>query len=164
MDKLYPISRRAHEVRAQLVAGAERLFPHGSDIHYSEVRPYYRGPLDRFPYTLDCSGAVIRLYEDAGAPDPSGMGFDGYGNTDTILAHLPPVSREQARRGDLVLFHVGNDGRHVSMLLEVPRYHKDPWVFSQGSEYGPLHIPLSSEVRYHTGQTVTFLLGVPRDL
>lgn len=162
--KLFRISKRARATRDKIIADCWFLIDHAAQIHYDQRRPYDL-TFQSLPWTADCSGSTIAVYSDARAPDPSGLGFNGYGNTDTILAHLrmagEQIPSRQARRGDLVLFHVGNDGRHVCILLESPRWHRDPWTCSHGGEYGPLHVPLSTEVRYHSECTVTFLRGVP---
>lgn len=162
MSRLWPISKRARKVRNAIIVNAGFLVDHAPRIHYDQRRPIdydFRKALSS--WTADCSGSTAAIYKDAGAPDPTGQGYDGFGNTDTILATLDAISPRQARRGDLVLFHVGSDGRHVCVLLESPRWHRDPWCESHGGEYGPLHVPLSTEIRYHPGETVTYLRGVP---
>lgn len=163
--KLWGISKRARKTRDDIVHYANYLIAHAPTIHYDQRRPidYAFEFKATVSWTADCSGSTASIYRSAGAPDPTGENFNGYGNTDTILATLPAISPRQARRGDLVLFHVGADGRHVAVLLESPRWHRDPWMESHGGEYGPLRVPLSTEVRYHSGESVTFLRGVPTD-
>lgn len=157
-----PISDRARKARDEICHYAEYLIDHAPTIHYSERRPidYAFQYAATVSWTADCSGSTAAIYKAAGAPDPTGRHYDGYGNTDTILATLRPIARYDARRGDLVLWHIGADGKHVAVLLESPRWHADPWMESHGGEYGPLHVPLSTEIRYHAGQSFTFLKGV----
>lgn len=156
------ISTRARRTRDKILVNADYLIRHASTIHYDQRRPIdYDFHKAAASWTADCSGSTAAIYKAAGAPDPTGESYNGYGNTDTILATLRPIKRNDARRGDLVLFHVGADGRHVAVLLESPRWHLDPWMESHGGEYGPLHVPLSTEIRYHSGEEFTFLKGVP---
>jgi hypothetical protein len=154
-----PISDKAKKIRNEICHQSMFLIDNAVRIHYSQERPIdydYR----QLPWSADCSGSTAAVYKASGAKDPTGEDYNGFGNTDTILATLRPIDRIDARRGDLVLFHVGSDGRHVAILLESPRWHPDPWLESHGGEYGPLHVPLSTEIRYHSGETFTFLKGV----
>jgi cell wall-associated NlpC family hydrolase len=155
-----PQSKKARNTRKRIVANADWIIHHAGPIHYAQTRPIdfnYRS----LPWTADCSGSTTAIYKDAGAPDPTGNGYNGSGNTDSMYHHLPHIARHDARKGDLVLFRRGSDAVHVAVFMQTPRFHRDPWIESHGSEYGPLHVKLSTETTYHAGEEITFLRGVP---
>ncbi len=121
-------------------------------IHYGEVRPI-RGAPRALPLTTDCSGFVTLCYQWAGAPDPNGMDYDGGGDTGTMLHACSHIDPRAAQPADLVVF--GNaPGTHVVIIVEPGT---DPVVVSQGSEAGPLKLPLSEEATAHPGQPLTYL-------
>lgn len=128
---------------------------HAAQIHYSQARPYTLYHPRHLEMTLDCSSSSITYAHWAGAPDPSGYGFNGSGNTDAILRHLRPrLSIADAELGDLILWHKGSDGKHVAVVVKPGR---DPLLASHGSENGPLLLRFSVEYRYHAGETATAL-------
>jgi cell wall-associated NlpC family hydrolase len=69
---------------------------------------------------------------------------------------MRPIKKAEALPGDAVLYHYGADGKHVAMFLE-PGTQLDPLLFSHGIEAGPIAVRLSTENRYHAGETVSFL-------
>lgn len=141
--------------RADMVRWARWGTKHAAEIHYSQARPYTMYRTGRLPMSLDCSSSSITYAHWAGAPDPSGNHFNGFGNTDSILSHLKARRRiADAERGDLILWHNGPDGKHVAVVLQPGR---DPLLASHGSENGPLLIRYSAEYRYHSGETATAL-------
>ena len=72
------------------------------------------------PFTTDCSGFVTMMAKWGGAPDPNGLGYNGYGFTGTLLDNMPHIDRQHAKRGDLVVYGDGT-GEHVVMLLRTSR-------------------------------------------
>jgi NlpC/P60 family/Putative peptidoglycan binding domain len=101
-------------------------------IHYSMARPIparYAG--HRLPQTMDCSGFATMCYKRAGASDPNGMGYSGYGWTGTLCVHGRSVSLAAARPGDLVFYGQGYPYTHVAVYVGHNR------VISHGSEGGP---------------------------
>lgn len=119
---------------------------HEAEIHYAQLRPIDGLTSPRkLPLSTDCSGFVTLCYKWAGAPDPNGRGYDGYGYTGTLLEHMRQVSQAQARAGDLVLWADSVRTRHVAMVLDTG---SDPLLVSHGSEPGPLRIRFSSEHQY----------------
>lgn len=151
------------DVRKALLVEMDYLLDRAPRVHYAQTRPIryaYRTALDTYgSWTADCSGSTASIYREVGLPDPTGYNYSGPGSTDTILRHLEAIPRGQAKVGDLVLFHNGIDGKHVAILMQDGTAN-DPITFSHGGEYGPLRVPLSTEIRYHAGQSVTFLRGV----
>ena len=137
-------------VRNKIAAAARWGIAHEPQIHYGEVRPM---PLTReLPLTTDCSGFVTLCYHLAGAPDPNGLDYDGEGWTGTLLRHMEHVGREDAQRGDLVVWG-RYPGRHVALVLEPG---DDPLLCSHGRERGPIAIWFADECRYQPA-TLTWL-------
>lgn len=137
--------------RAEMVRGARWMISHAGSIHYSQARPFHLYSPGALPETLDCSGSTITLARWADAPNPSGTA-PGYGNTSTIAAHAKQISRSAIKPGDMVVFGI-NPTTHVAVVLEV---RSDPLMFSHGSESGPVAVALSTEARYHAGQSIRF--------
>src|SRR6516164_2846251 len=82
------------------------ILAHPQNWRYDEIRPI---PV-WLPYktteviVTDCSGAVTLAAKWAGATDPNGNHFNGYGYTGTILDHCTNISRLMLRPSDLVVF------------------------------------------------------------
>jgi hypothetical protein len=139
------------QIRTNLVAQAKWAINHAADIHFpvpddfQHARPMpIHVPRHYLPLTLDCSASVTVICKWAGAPDPNGRGYDGYGFTGSLLDHLPHIDRQHARRGDLVVYGPGT-GEHVVMLLQTVAQHPDPLIMSHGEEGGPSRYLLSKE-------------------
>jgi len=129
-------------VRQKIVAAARWGIAHEPQIHYGQVRPF---PLTRaLPLTTDCSGFVTLCCFLAGAPDPNGNGYDGYGWTGTLLRSLEAIDAEDAQPGDVVVWG-RYPGRHCAIVLEPG---DDPLLCSHGTERGPVAIRFSDESRY----------------
>jgi hypothetical protein len=137
--------------RKAMVEQARWMIAHEPSIHYSTDRPIPQYSKDHLPMTLDCSGAVISLARWAGVKSPSG----GYasGSTEQLYEHCPKIDLKDAQPGDLVLYSIASDQKHVSMILET---RGDPLLFSHGLEAGPQAIRLSLQKKYHAAETVTF--------
>lgn len=152
--------------RARLVKNAETLISYAPQIHYLARRPMRneRDHIDnvvrRFKrgidMWMDCSESVSLLYYTSGCKDPSGLGFDGSGNSGTMWSHLTHryTNPADAHPGALGVYGPEGD-EHVVMVLEHDEH--DPTVFSHGSEIGPLRIRLSQESAAHEGQPFVFL-------
>lgn len=140
-------------VRDGIVTAARWGIEHEPEIHYGETRPI---PLvRRLPLTTDCSGFVTLCYYLAGAADPNGNRYSGYGWTGTLLRHLPEIGPVDARRGDIVVWGA-YPGRHCAIVLEAD---DDPLLASHGMERGPIAIRFSAECRFQP-PTVAWLSGV----
>lgn len=125
-------------------------------IHYRQSRPFPNRNLRDLPLYTDCSGFATMACQDAGAEDPNGRGFDGYGFTGTLYGHCPKVSRENLKVGDL-LEHGGYPGSHVNVVVALG---SDPTVVSHGQESGPRMYPASVEIAAHAGQPYYWLQTV----
>jgi hypothetical protein len=111
--------------------------------NYREERPLPLPPRLAYGVDADCSFAVKVLCRWAGVPDPTGGGYDGYGNSTSIFRCLPHVPLARARTGDVVVF--GPDGAwHAAMVLEPG---SDPLLWSHGHQGAPNLYPLSADPR-----------------
>jgi hypothetical protein len=151
--------------RRILVENAQYLVDRAGVINYAEIRPMtthflatmaqLKAYLNDHTITMDCSEAVTDLCRWSGLRDPNGLSFDGFGNTDTMYQHLPHYTNiDDAHLGALLIFGF-NPTVHVCMLMEPDG--ANPWLFSHGSEIGPLRIRLDQERLAHVGQRETWL-------
>lgn len=107
---------------------------------YAEVRP--------MPASLaacergaqsDCSGFATLCYKQAGAPDPNGLHYNGYGYTGTLLQHGKKTNTPQP--GDL---HFWNGPAHVCVDVGGGK------VIGWGGSPGPSEDTVSEESRHHS--------------
>lgn len=103
-------------------------------IHYAEIRPM-PATLVNLPTTTDCSGFATLVYKSAGAPDPNGLNYNGFGYTGTLLQHMKQIRWWSRRPGDLCVYGPGT-GHHVAIYME-PRGIGDALMCSHGREQGP---------------------------
>jgi peptidoglycan hydrolase-like protein with peptidoglycan-binding domain len=129
--------------RQRIVAAAFVGYTNRDSIHYTQdarrmqgVREKIRVP--RFPAFEDCSSFATWCYWVAGAPDPNGRGYDGFGFTGTQIG--PGTKVTEPRPGDLVFYGwepaPRNCPRHVAVYVGNGR------VVSHGSETGPVLVAL----------------------
>lgn len=147
--------------RIRLVAEMRYLISQHENILYDQIRPI---PLKailqhRWPVRTDCSGLYTAACYAAGLADPNGFHYNGAGNTETLLAHLPRrAGLWQVRPGDAAIFGI-NPSHHVVGFLEDGRTG-DPEVFSHGhagNPDDPASYPLSAFLDYFRGIPVTYL-------
>jgi hypothetical protein len=70
--------------------------------NYAEVRPLTIPARLAHGVRADCSYGCVNLCRWAGAPDPTGYRFNGYGNSTSMFEHLAHNSLAQARTGDFI--------------------------------------------------------------
>lgn len=146
-------SKRKATLREKIVAYCRWSIEHEPQIHYAQERPMDLANLYGLPQRDDCSEHATKAYKSAGAPDPNGRRYDGYGYTGTLISRGRRVALEHARPGDLVLYGAGT-GRHVAVLLEPGHANGgDPMLCSHGQERGPIAIRYSEEDRFQAGPT-----------
>lgn len=119
--------------------------------HYLQQRPMEdTGPPPNDDEYLDCSEYVYVCAKAGGLPDPSGLGYSNYGNTDSFLQHMRHTWSPQ--RGDLALY--SNPG-HVTIITGFSDAYGAVMCLSNGSDGGPLFIPVHyrSPVAYLTWRT-----------
>jgi hypothetical protein len=139
------------KLRAKIVAEAKWGRAHEGSIHYRQQRPIDGiNRRHKLPLYTDCSGFVTLCYKWAGAPDPNGRRYDGYGYTGTLKAHMRHISKSQVKPGDLCLW----EGQHVALVIKAGA---DPLLISHGSEHGPNAVRFSVQNRYHKGRRVIWL-------
>lgn len=104
---------------------------------YTQQRPMTdTAPPPNRDSSLDCSEFVYVCAQAAGLPDPSGYipGYQGYGNTDSYLAHMRHVASSAVRTGDLSFY--ANPG-HVGIVVGWSDRYKDHMVIEHGHSGGP---------------------------
>ena len=95
-------------------------------------------------FTIDCSQAVTLVAHVSGAGDPNGGNWRSDGYTGTLVTGCKPITRAQAKPGDLRVFGRGT-GHHVCMVMQPGA---DPLLFSHGQENDPIAIRESVEARF----------------
>lgn len=120
------------------------------DWDYREIRPVYTPPRPWHPdehVVGDCGkGVQFNCWWVPGCPDPMGMNFGPYGNSQTICFHLPHLSSiAELQVGDPVTS--GRDGnQHAAQVLEAG---PDPLMWSFGHRGAPNTYRLSWDRREH---------------
>lgn len=144
------------QVRQEMVSNCQWGVAHHDEIYYQESRPYELTPVHTLPLTADCSAFVTMMARWSGAPDPNGFGYNGYGNTDTMLGHAQHISRDETQPGDLTVFGL-NPSTHVVALVESAAMGNDAQCVSHGQPGDPIQTMLSVEIAAHSGEPITFL-------
>jgi hypothetical protein len=135
-------------VREKLLHYAKWYVEHKARIAYEEVRPFHLGA--RLPMDSDCSATFTNIYYLAGAPDPNGKNYSGYGNTASLAANGQMVSPDKIRVGDAVIYYQDGwdiwDTVHVAILVDDD---VDPLTMSHGDSQEPAFIRVSEDGRPH---------------
>jgi hypothetical protein len=129
--------------RHQIVQIAHWGVANTYSIHYEELRPI-DGISHKYklPLWTDCSGFATLCYKWAGAPDPNGRAFDGYGYTGTLLQHMKHIPHYMADIADLVVFG-SFPGHHVVILTGLGGQ-----CVSHGQEHDPSLTNVEAEAQY----------------
>lgn len=98
--------------RENLMRSCDWALAHSARWTYLQKRPMAQSM--RTTTRMDCSETVTLLYRDAGLGDPNGRGYDGFGNTDTLLGHGPRIDPKKRKPGALVFYA---DPSHVTICL-----------------------------------------------
>jgi cell wall-associated NlpC family hydrolase len=153
---LFP-SSQSERWRAAIVANAKWGVLNKDAIHYSQSGARMAAVHEprHLPLYTDCSAFITLCYSWAGAPDPNGLRYNGYGFTGTMLWNCRHIQPTQAKPGDIIVF--GNyPGTHAVVIVGNAGFI-NPLCVSHGQEAGPILVELTVEKQYHAGQTVTFL-------
>ena len=110
---------------------------------YKEARPLTVPPLLAHGVVADCSFGVTIVCAWAGLPDPTGGGYDGWGNSVSIFHHLPHVPVARGKVGDILLF--GVNGQDHATMIYTPG--ANPLLWSFGHQGAPNLYPLSADHR-----------------
>jgi len=100
-----------------------------------------------WPVNTDCSGFFTLCYYSAGANDPNGANYAGWGYTGTLLQHGIHVPAAQAMPGDAVVYGPGT-GEHVALV--VSNTNGDILTISHGQQGDPSYTWVNHPV--HTAQ------------
>jgi hypothetical protein len=117
----------AERLRSGYVATHRWFIAHAHLVHYDQLRPIDES-LTPFETTqeiyTDCSGEIeLAAKWTPGCPDPSGLGFNGEGNTGSLRAHClslyGAITAGRVLPGDLGWFGAPNDtyGEHAITFL-----------------------------------------------
>ena len=135
-------------VRDKLLIWSKWYVEHKGRIAYEEVRPFHLGA--RLPMDSDCSATFTNIYYLAGAPDPNGFNYSGYGNTASLAMNGQRVSPDKVRVGDAVIYYEGGfsqwDSVHVAILVD---HDADPLTMSHGQSSEPAFVRVSEDGRPH---------------
>ena len=123
-------------IRKKIVANAKWGVEHAGSIHYEQARPIdgLHQP-HKLPLHTDCSGFATDCYKWAGAPDPNGLGYSGYGYTGSLINYMHEIMKSQLHPGDLIAYGYF-PGEHVVI------YIGGGMCVSQGSEPDPREFSL----------------------
>ena len=144
-------------LRDKIVAAAKWGVENHTHFTYSE------GPLRmeavhkpyQLPITSDCSAWVTVCYSWAGAPDPNGCNYNGYGYTGTLLSHGTKIPLSEVQPGDVIVYGPGT-GWHTAIIVEAG---SDPLTVSMGQQGDPSYVRVSQDGRLPQ----TYLRFVPAD-
>ena len=110
-------------------------------------------------FDMDCSESVTLVCHIIGAHDPNGNDYNGYGDTETMLNHLPHYSDAKgAEPGALVVFNSDQplSEQHVAQVHEHDPTHGNPVLFTHGTAADPSFHTLEWMQHGFAGRT-TFL-------
>jgi len=145
------------EIRQNMVANCRWAVAHHDRISYAEIRPYPLIPPRTLPFTTDCSGFAAMMARWSGAADPSGAGFDGSGNTDSMLTHSQHITQADTQPGDFAVFGL-HPSQHMVVLTQIAAGGNGALCVSHGQQGDPVEVPLSEEI---VAQPITFLRLMP---
>jgi hypothetical protein len=122
-------------IRQRIVAAAHLGVENRAAIHYTQDQRRMEGVRlqvvpPRVPSWEDCSSFATWCYWAAGAPDPNGLGYNGFGYTGTQI--LQGSETADPRPGDLCFY-----GPTRSNITHVTVYVGNGCVVSHGREEGP---------------------------
>lgn len=98
-------------------------------IFYLQFRPMsLMNDLEHLPISEDCSTFYTKMAKYGGWPDPNGFGYDGIGNTSSLIAHGRWIELAAAQLGDAIFY---SNPAHVGGYVGHDR------IISLGSSAGP---------------------------
>jgi hypothetical protein len=130
-----PATKRRRKIVAAAVLSHQKrgmMFYTQGGLRVAWLRARVRPP--NVPRWSDCSSYATWLYWQAGARDPNGRGYDGYGFTGTLADHGRRIFLSDSRPGDLVFY-----GRypHSHVTVVVSNVRGRVRCSSMGSDPGP---------------------------
>ncbi len=136
-----PAKPPVDSVRQMIADYCRRCITNEPGWHYSQARAMtHLGRTPEAGGTCDCSGHSTGAYCAAGAPDPNGRGYDGYGYTGTLINN--PKASSPYKVGDLALYGPSSGNTtHVTTCYIAGDIGTSRWC-SHGSESGPNAVAL----------------------
>jgi hypothetical protein len=123
-----------------------------AQIHYSQDLTLRNQSLSRWknhelPFSTDCSGALTDIFHAAGAPDPSGLGYNAIGNTGTLYSNSEHILMSHLEPGDFIICFKGAESEHV-YIVRRKLANGDYQIFTHGDESCPKYENLSQVSSY----------------
>ena len=141
------------DTRPAIVSWARDGVTHHATMTYAEIRPMpsINNAAGNFLWTGDCSSWVTTCYKWAGAPDPMGSAYNGFGNTQTLTGAGRQIGVGQVQPGDVVVYDAFGPlaSQHTAVVVEAG---SDPLTSSMGKQGDPSLVRVSQD-----GRTPTFL-------
>jgi cell wall-associated NlpC family hydrolase len=140
LERAAKAGEEATTTRQKIVAAAHCGYANRERVRYTQTAQRMEGVRRRLlpptcPEFEDCSSFVTWCYFAAGAPDPNGLAYNGFGYTGTQIGQGQETSRPKP--GDLVFYgHSKTDINHVTL------YVGNGKVISHGQESGPQLFPI----------------------
>jgi hypothetical protein len=145
------------QIRQNMVANCRWAVTNHKRISYAEIRPYPLIAPRTLPFTTDCSGFAAMMARWSGAADPTGNGFNGFGNTDTMLGASTHITQAETQPGDFAVFGL-HPSQHMVVLTQSAAGGNGALCVSHGQQGDPVEVPLSEEI---VAQPITFLRLMP---
>ena len=137
---------------AEVASAALKAYHQKGNYEYDEVRPIPGSLFGPPPVRIDCSGFYTLCCKWAGLPDPNGNGYNGAGNTGTLIAH---ARRLRTPIPGCAVFYGGTIGypQHVAVYVGSGK------VISMGSPGDPSLDPTDLGIQPIWGYYVPNLAG-----
>jgi hypothetical protein len=131
--------------RQAMVDNLDWAVVHRDEFGYEQFRPMLLPPYRALPagFATDCSGFATLMCMWSHVVDPSGFGFGGWGNSDTIDWQLNSIPLSATWRGDMVVYGPIGATQHVAVLIQGGVKFDDPMVVSHGGPAGPTLMKVS---------------------
>lgn len=139
---------------AEVAQAALKALRQKQNYEYDEIRPIPGSLFGPPPIRIDCSGFYTLCSKWAGLPDPNGNGYDGSGNTSTLIAHM---RRVRSPVPGAAVFYGGTAGypQHVAVYVGGGK------VVSMGAPGDPSLDPTDLGIQPIWGFYVSNLAGSP---
>lgn len=155
-------------LREAAVAVMNLLVAEKLHIDYKQLRPMSTRGISSIAELLaalknrvamDCSESVTLIAHIAGWRDPSALGFDGYGDTQTILDNKSLkhfTDPKEANACSLVIFDADKplNEQHIAIVHTADKVNGNPLLFSHGTQGDPSFITFENLQHAFTGKTV----------
>lgn len=152
--------------KREIVVGVMNLLvAEKRQIDYLEHRPMRTASTDSVDalvkalagrVAMDCSESVTLICHIAGLKDPSGLAYDGEGNTKTMLDHLPRFTDPaKANACTIVVFNADKplSEQHVAIVHTADHVGGNPLLFTHGHQGDPSLVRLKDIQPGFTGET-----------